>query len=264
MIRRSILGSACLTAGMMLLVGVSPALAQKGGQTVDSDKLGPGTYTGTLLSAPTPGGTFTLRIETPKVQAPRQGGQTAANVRNLVSQQQQMARVQYQMARLQQQMARARTPQERARIMQQVQRQMQQQRVRMVQQQIRNTQQAVRTAKSSTGKVAMTNTDVDFQASAAVVVRSLQLPVAFDEKGNLKEYTTEEKLKLKGSNPRLPGYESKPEDLHAGQIVQVTLLPSGKAPAAGKDLDVGLAAKRMQVAQIVIVQEGSSPDPKKK
>lgn len=54
----------------------------------------------------------------------------------------------------------------------------------------------------------------------------------YDDKGNIKKYTPEELKKLKGSNPALPGYEVKLDELTSGAVVEVTL---NKSPANKDD-----------------------------
>ena len=64
------------------------------------------------------------------------------------------------------------------------------------------------------------------------------LPVERDEKGKAKRLTSEEKHKLKGDDPKLPGYTAELSGLHGGQVVEVHLgrlkgTPP-KKPAAGE------------------------------
>ncbi|NBR05633.1 MAG: hypothetical protein EBT92_07670 [Planctomycetes bacterium] len=46
---------------------------------------------------------------------------------------------------------------------------------------------------------------------------------AFDEKGNIKVYTPQDLKKLKGSNPNLPGFEAKPDNIIPGHLVTISL-----------------------------------------
>ena len=46
---------------------------------------------------------------------------------------------------------------------------------------------------------------------------------AFDDKGNIKVYTPQDLKKLKGSNPNLPGYEAKAENIIPGHLVTILL-----------------------------------------
>jgi hypothetical protein len=73
----------------------------------------------------------------------------------------------------------------------------------------------------------------DFAAEVpeAVVVRRLNLPMEYDEKGNVKEYSDKEKKELRGKDPKMPGYAAKWDDVQIGQKVKLYL---GKKKAAEK------------------------------
>jgi hypothetical protein len=135
--------------------------------------------------------------------------------------------------------------------------------------------------------------DVEFQTipDDTVKVRTMFLPEQFDDKGEIKKYTAEEKRKLKGegADAKLPGYLSSLEKLEIGQGLKVTLVkrrrPAKKttsekteAPAKEKEdpapkekTEPALkekgppeddGEKKMQVRLIVIVQEApSTPSP---
>src|SRR5262249_43642769 len=66
------------------------------------------------------------------------------------------------------------------------------------------------------------------------LVRRLNPPFEYDDKGNIKQFTKEELEKMKGKDKNLVGYEAKPEDLQAGQVVRVYL---AKPKAKPKDKD---------------------------
>jgi hypothetical protein len=97
----------------------------------------------------------------------------------------------------------------------------------------------------------MARDDFEMQAREGVKVRVLRLPAQSDEKGKPRKYTAKELARLKGKDRSLPGYESEPEKLEAGQRVTVTLVPVRKKAGKGKDD----AEKRMQVKLILIVNE---------
>jgi hypothetical protein len=67
------------------------------------------------------------------------------------------------------------------------------------------------------------------------VVRRLNPPFEYDDKGNVKKYTKEELDKLKGKDKNLVGYEAKVEDLQAGQIVRVYFAKPKAKPKEDKD-----------------------------
>jgi len=46
---------------------------------------------------------------------------------------------------------------------------------------------------------------------------------AFDDKGNIKVYSQQDLKNLKGSNPNLPGYEAKSDNIIPGHLVTITL-----------------------------------------
>lgn len=77
---------------------------------------------------------------------------------------------------------------------------------------------------------------VDFALADDVKVRTNLLPAERDEKGKPKRLTPDEKHKLKGDDPKLPGYTAELSGLHRGQVVEVhlgRLKGSTKRPAAG-------------------------------
>lgn len=223
----------------------TPAQGQKAptGPEIDSDKLTPGTFVGRLKGAVSPGSDFDLMIEVPRIeinQKALQGNRNQNQVRQMVQAQQQIARAQ-------QQMQRAKNPQEQARAMQQMQRTMQQ----LQQNQLRQAIQQQR-ASNNAVKVVKDTKEISFYASADVIVRLANPPISFDEKGNLQTLTPQLLRELKGSNPQLPGYEGKPEDLKSGAVVQVVLkraVVDPKNPAPPENRNV--------VTMIVIQKEGS-------
>ena len=109
------------------------------------------------------------------------------------------------------------------------------------------------------------------------LVRRLNPPFEYDDKGNVKQFTKEELEKMKGKDKNLVGYEAKPEDLQAGQVVRV-YLARPKAKPKDKDEpkveDKDKKAEDMppdppQVRMIVILADAvanapDNPQPKKK
>jgi hypothetical protein len=266
-----------LIAGLALLLALTlPAWSapKKGGKgpasIIDSANLPTGTYAGTLLSAPGTDGSFTLQV---KAQVPTlnlrgargAGGNPQALLRNILQQQR---RLQQALAR-QMRSGRGRRPGNYRGRPGQARRGRGRGRGRgnPIQQIRRQQQAALRRLVRGQGKgrVKMTTVTyiIDFQTSPDVAVRVLHPPEAFDDKGNLKRYTPEELRKLKGSNPRLPGYEAKQEDLTPGNIVQVTLSPR-RRPREGAKI-VAAEAKKMQARMILVLAEGDGTAlPKKK
>jgi hypothetical protein len=124
------------------------------------------------------------------------------------------------------------------------------------------------------GKLATGFKEFNMETIDNFVVRRLNPPFEYDDKGNVKKYTKEELDKMKGKDKNLVGYEAKTEDLQAGQIVRVYLVkPKAKPkddPKADKNEDKDKEKKAddmppdpPQVRLILILAdpEASAPDP---
>jgi hypothetical protein len=115
-------------------------------------------------------------------------------------------------------------------------------------------------AQRSMYKVTTKKEEVTFEATDDVKVRALKPPEQFDDKGNLKKLTREELRKLKGPNPRLPGYTADYDSLMENQVVTVYLVKKkGRPPIKGKTKDKDalleiLADYSPKVSMIVIVR----------
>jgi hypothetical protein len=72
-------------------------------------------------------------------------------------------------------------------------------------------------------KVITERKEFDIQGGDNAKVRLQDLSARFDEKGNPKPYTADEKKDLKGTDSKMPGYNADWTDLKAGQIVKLTL-----------------------------------------
>jgi hypothetical protein len=243
---------------LALLGGIGVILAAAGGSaaaptkavtSVDAAALPAGTFTGKLVSAPDADRMFTVKVQYQQL-APN------AKLRASAGLQQQYARILQMQARM------AANP----RNFNPVALQQLQTAVLQFQRQLGSAQ---------AGAVKMTNVsqNVDFQAAEDVKVRFLHLPTSYDDKGNLKKYTTEEIKELKGKDTNLRGYESSVEALKAGMLVEVKLArhqarsalatkgkeadPKGKAKDEPKDRSV---EKKMQVQLIVIVNDPAGGD----
>ncbi len=204
----------------MLLIG-APVEAQKKNTKnqpktatadIDADTLPPGEFSGKLLSAPMPASGFMVEISYQTTSL-----KPGARLPNQYNQNNQLTRHLQQIARLEAQIQSARTPQQAAQHMAQLQMQMAQLQQSQAYNQLRQSG-----AVNNLMQVTTTKKTVEFHAGDDITVRRLNLPVEFDEKGKPKQYTAEEKRKLKGSKPNLPGYEAKLEDLTTGTIVKVT------------------------------------------
>ena len=212
-------------APLLALLLALPAAAQKNKpqpqNPVDSDKIASGQFTGYLLTTPGTDRTFTLRVQYQDLQLKPNAQRTANNANNQANRQLQ------QIARLQQQMAKSKSP---AQQMAQIQRIVAQMQVGQAR------------AQQNLYNVVTRYQDIDFQAEETVKVRTMELPEQFDEKGNLKKYTTEELKQLKGKDKDLPGYESAFESLKEGQLIRVTLAEhKAKKPASSTSSSPGEA-----------------------
>jgi len=67
--------------------------------------------------------------------------------------------------------------------------------------------------------------DFELQATDDTKVRLMKLPVRYDDKGNPKEYTAEEKKELKGKDPKLPGYAATWDNVSDGRARTKTRPP---------------------------------------
>jgi hypothetical protein len=216
-------------AALLVLMGLSlggPAQGQKAlpGPEVESDKLSPGSFVGTLKGAVLPGSDFQLEIPISHLEL-----KPGANLGNN-RQAQQLQRDLQQIVQAQTRLAQAKNPQQQAQALAQLQRA-----ALNVQQIAAQSNQQLLNAL----RVVTNNVVVDFHASDDLVVRTMILPGgAYDEKGNPKPPPTGDELKaLKGDKPNLPGYVAKPDDLKAGEVVVVTLkrAPAPKADPPMKD-----------------------------
>jgi hypothetical protein len=260
-----------LAAGLLLgsvLLPADPAAAQGGkkkaakAEAIDGSLLAAGEYAGVLKNVPGSDRMFTLTLTYYSYQPTPKAAKGRGVNSNILA----IVRTQKQVQQAQQQLGRAKTPQQVQQAFQKMQRLQAQ-----LQRQVRQARLALgasyAAAMRAYFKVVTTTQDVDFQATEDVKVRTLAPPEQFDEKGKPKKYTKEELKELKGKDRLLPGFESSPEKLEAGQTVKVTLAARKKAKAAAKekdaDKDVDKAAdaeteKKFQVKLIVIHAEASA------
>jgi hypothetical protein len=112
-------------------------------------------------------------------------------------------------------------------------------------------------------KVVNQHKDFDLESGPDVVVRRLEPPVEYDDKGNAKKRTAAELKELKGKNPDLPGYNATFDDLRIGQVVRVTLARPKADKDKPKDKDAA-DDKKPQVSMIVILTDPPAPKPKGK
>jgi hypothetical protein len=115
------------------------------------------------------------------------------------------------------------------------------------------------------GKTKKAYKEFDLEPVEKLVVRRWVLPVEYDDKGNVKEYTKDEIAALRGKDKSVPGYQAKPEDLQAGQTVRVYLLapkPAKKAAKKEEENDAKTPSStiaRPQVRMVLILAEPNEP-----
>src|SRR5207249_6478301 len=103
----------------------------------------------------------------------------------------------------------------------------------------------------------------DISLAEDVKIRAMNLPEQFDEKNKPKPYTAAEKAKLKGDNPRLPGYTAELSRLAAGQTVEIELSTNKPAPGAAKKKDAA-PEKPFATMVVIVAEEPKAMDKKKK
>jgi hypothetical protein len=101
--------------------------------------------------------------------------------------------------------------------------------------------------------------NLEFLADDNLKVRTLVLPVEFDDKGKPRRLTEKEKKALKGPDPKAPGYLADFDSLKQGQIVDVYLPKTKRAatktrPAKDQD-ESATRQERLKALMIVIRAE---------
>jgi len=105
---------------------------------------------------------------------------------------------------------------------------------------------------------ATTPVEVEWTTVEEVVVRQTEPPQLYDDKGKPKKMTPKEKADLKG-DPKLPGYKGEMSDVHANDVVAVTLVRTKaaakiKIDPKAKDVDPALLAEiQPHVAMILVL-----------
>jgi hypothetical protein len=280
---RRLVGVGLLLAALILYFSPS-GYAQKDRTApdgVDSSKLASGEYVGLLKTVPGSDRLFSLEVQTVKYvpsgrnygRLPRLTGNTGP-VRTYNNSVNRLVKLQNQLVQANQKYNSAKTLKAQQSALRKVNSVSAQ-----IQNEVAKLQLAavgVRTQLAALGttvpgfKAQVSKQTIDFQATEDVKVRTMILPEQFDDKGNIKKYTKEEKEALKGKDRTLPGYESSLENLQVGQKLRVVLAPVKKKPAEkDKDKDADLdkdkdAEKKMQVKLIVILEEAPDTNPKGK
>ena len=181
---------------------------------IDSDKLPAGPYTGKLQNVPDKDGTFTLQVDTTRLEAKNPNQPNRDNNQAV----QAITRDEAHIAQLEADLA-VRNLRDYAHKSQQLDTAL-----AKLQKQIQQSQ--VKLAKDF--KTVVDHKLVDFKLADEVKVRILELPTQFDDEGKVKTYSEDERKALKGKDSNLPGFEAKLSDLKADSILRVSL---AKKPA---------------------------------
>jgi len=91
--------------------------------------------------------------------------------------------------------------------------------------------------------------EVEIPIKETTKIRTKTPLQVYDDKGNIKKYSPEELKTLKGSNPALPGYEVKLDELTPGAVVEVTLNKSPGNKDDKKDDDKVFATMIMVIGK---------------
>lgn len=121
--------------------------------------------------------------------------------------------------------------------------------------------------RQAAGAFKTVNAHKDFELEAVedVKVRTMHLPVVYDDKGQPRKYSDKELRELKGPDTRLPGYQADFDGLKPGQTVKLTL--TRKKPDAAKDKeapkeddkDKAKVAKPLVTMIVIVKDSGDAP-----
>jgi hypothetical protein len=248
--RRRFVGAALVLA--LALPAAADDKKPDASKDVNADALTPGEITGKLVSVPGSDGAFTLEVQYQRLELkdPNALGRAENSENREV---QQLVRVQRDIERIQADLARSRNPRDYAHHLRDLEN-------AMARFQTQAAQQGLR-PQDNPYKAVADKKDVDFHTADNVKVRTADLPVKFDDKGDIKKYTVAELTELKGKDKDLPGYEAKVDDLKVGQTVKVTLArrkPEKKDD--DKDKDKAKDEPKTEVTLIVIEAQPQSTD----
>jgi hypothetical protein len=98
-------------------------------------------------------------------------------------------------------------------------------------------------------KVATEWVEVEIPIKETTKIRTKTPLQVYDDKGNIKKYSPEELKTLKGTNPNLPGYEVKIDELTPGAVIEVTLNRSPGKKDDKKDDDKVFATMIMVIGK---------------
>lgn len=182
-----------------------------------------GDLTGTVKSVGT--GLLTVQVDQQTLQANPSAAAKGSKSANAA------ARHQAELLREQEQIMKTKNPLQRAHKLQQLVAKAERYRV-----------QAALNPGQNPFKVVVTHKNYDLDVPADAVIRSMQPPDAYDDKGNPKKYTATELKQLKGDDPKLPGYTADFNNLKMGQVVKIHF-GKKKDPVKAKDKDAAAKDK---------------------
>jgi len=227
--RRRSIGAILLIAALLLLPTALNAKGKRKAKNdeppIDSAKLMPGKFFGTLKTVPGSDRTYIVTVETANLVPSGKGGNykgTNAALRRISS-------LQNQINQATNQYNRAKNASARNNALNRLNTLTAQQQTQLLTLQLRSSG-ALNGGIPPGFKLVKKTQDIEFQHTELAKVRTLVLPVEYDDKGELKKYTAEEKRKLRGKDTHLPGYESSLEKLNVGQKLKVTLAKRPKPP----------------------------------
>jgi hypothetical protein len=109
-------------------------------------------------------------------------------------------------------------------------------------------------------KLVTGHVDYELDPTPDLIVRLLNPPVQYDDKGNIKKYIAAELKELKGDNPKLIGYKGDTNDLTTGAEVRVYVVKEAPPP---KETDKKDAPKADKPDKPDTATKSEKPDPSK-
>lgn len=131
-------------------------------------------------------------------------------------------------------------------------------------------QRSMLQARANLYTVKVVHREPEIQVMDDAVIRMRSPRADFDDKGRPKKYTKAELKELKGSDPKLPGYNADFGDISTDQIVVIQLvrkktppikLPRGKNKEEMESALIELLAEAMPQASMVIIEREALPVP---
>jgi hypothetical protein len=106
----------------------------------------------------------------------------------------------------------------------------------------------------------VTTKQFELYTAANVVIRRLNPPFEYDDKGYPRKFSKDELAALRGRNASVPGYAARYEDLEAGQMVKMYLADPKFAKKKEAPDAAGASVKGLPVRMIVILTDSDGRD----